>query len=98
MKSRLVLILVAALVTILALTNPNEDAFRSHVKEQQGLVGMLGLGLADLLSANSDRGIHRDNYLICSKFFVGGDGLLPRQDIAWGIAGRFIDIKAGKDR
>jgi hypothetical protein len=24
---------------------------------------------------------------------VGGDGILPRSDMAWGIAGKFFDIE-----
>lgn len=93
MKSRRTLLIILVVVLgALVLTNPDEGQYRGHIQEQQGIVGVLGIGLADLLS-NGQRGIHRDNYLVCSKFYVGGDGILPRQDLAWGVAGRFIDIK-----
>ncbi len=96
MKPRTLIIVAAVLVAFLAYTNPNEAAYRAHVQEREGVMGVLGLGLADLLSKNNSKGIHRDNYLVCSKFYVGGDGLLPRQDLAWGVANKFIELDQKK--
>lgn len=98
MKLRYVAFLVLFIIAVgLALTNPNESQYRAHVQEREGLLGTLGLGLADLLSKDASKGIHRENYFIASKFYVGGDGLLPRQDLAWGLGGKFWEIEsAGK--
>ena len=85
------MIVAAVIVGALALTNPNEAEYRGHIQERQGILGALGIGLVDILS-NGNRGIHRDNYLLFSKFYVGGDGILPRQDLAWGVAGKFFEI------
>lgn len=90
MKLILILIIIAA--GALFFTNPNEADFREHVRQQEGLAGTLGLAVADLFSGGKKGGINRDNYFLCSRFFVGGDGVLPRRDIAWGIAGQIIDI------
>jgi hypothetical protein len=78
------------LVVLLVFTNPSEADFREHVREKSGIAGTLGLALTDLLSGGKG-GIQRDNYIIASRFFIGGDGLIPRQDLAWGIAGVFFD-------
>lgn len=85
------LIILAVVAAMLAFTNPNETTFRAHVQEKQGIVGTLGLGLADLLSKDAKRGIHRDNYFLFSKFYMGGDGILPRQELGWGIGGKCFD-------
>lgn len=90
---RPLLLLVLGLLGALALTNPNEAQYRGYIQEQQGIVGVLGIGLADLLTMDGKRGIHRDNYILFSKFYIGGDGLLPRQDLAWGCARTFFEIK-----
>ncbi|MDB6117057.1 MAG: hypothetical protein JWO08_838 [Verrucomicrobiaceae bacterium] len=91
-------LLLLVIIGLLAFTNPTESQYRAHIKEREGIVGSLGLGLADLLSKNSTKGIHRDNYVVLSKFYAGGDGILPRQDLAWGIAGKFVDIEIEKQR
>lgn len=99
MKSRrTLLIILAVVVAALALTNPSETAYRGHIQEQTGIVGTLSMGLMDLLSKDGSRGIHRDNYVLFSKFYLGGDGLLPRQDLAWGVAGMFIEIDGPQRR
>lgn len=83
-------VLGGIVVVLLALTNPNEADFREHVREKSGIAGTLGMALTDLLSGGKG-GIRRDNYIVASRFYIGGDGLLPRQDLAWGIAGMFFD-------
>lgn len=93
MNSKIILVALVIILGCLAFTNPTESQFRAHIQEREGLGGWLGLKVADLLSAGPQSGIHRDNYFILSRFYVGGDGVLPRKDLAWGIAGRFIDIE-----
>lgn len=77
----------------LGLTNPNEADFRDYVRQQAGIAGQVGLAVTDLLSGSNKGGIKRENFLIASRFYIGGDGILPKQDLAWGIAGKFIEIK-----
>ncbi len=78
------------LVVALALTNPNEADFREYVREKQGIAGTLGMALADLISGGRG-GIQRDNYIVASRFYIGGDGVLPRQSVGWGIAGMIFE-------
>jgi hypothetical protein len=82
-------IVIAVLVAGLALTNPDEEDFREHVREKQGIAGSLGMAAAELLGG----GIRRENYGIASRFYIGGDGLLPREDLAWGCVGKILEIK-----
>jgi hypothetical protein len=91
MKKLIVLVLLAAVVTVLAVKNPTVADYREHVRRQQGLAGTLDLALADLLSLG-EGGIGRDNYWVASRFYRGGTGVLPRQDLAWGFAGIFWDL------
>lgn len=51
------------------------------------------MAVMDLLSLDKKGGIRRENFIVASRFYLGGDGLLPREDLAWGIAGFFIDSK-----
>lgn len=87
------LFLLAAIALVLAFTNPNEADFREHVRQKEGLAGTLGMAVADLFSTGKKGGIQRDNYFSASRFYLGGDGILPRQDVAWGIAGYFFEVK-----
>ena len=87
------LFLLAAIAVVLALTNPSEADFREHVRKKEGVAGTVGMVVADLLTGGKKGGINRDNYLVASRFYLGGDGILPREDIAWGIAGFFIETK-----
>ena len=94
---RSILIALAVALAFLAFTNPTETQFRAHVQEREGIGGWLGLKLADLLSTGPRAGIHRENFIFASRFYVGGDGVLPRKDLAWGIAGKFIDIESKEE-
>lgn len=97
MNLKLLLAVTAVVLVMLAATNPTVEQYRGHIKEREGLAGTLGLLAADLLSVGdgkkSNRGIHRESYVFFSRFYLGGDGLLPRQDLAWGALGRFWDIE-----
>ena len=90
---KLTALLVLVIVGLLAFTNPGEAEYRAHIQEKRGIVGVLGMGLADLLAKDASKGIHRDNYFLFSRFYAGGDGILPRQDLAWGVASKFVDLK-----
>ncbi len=82
-------IVSVVLIAGLLLTNPDEEDFRNHVRERQGLAGSLGMAAAELLGG----GIRRENYGVASRFYLGGDGLLPREDLAWGCVGKIWEIK-----
>lgn len=94
---KLWLIILVVVAAALALTNPSEADFRAHIQERQGIFGTLGLALTDLLSADSRKGVHRENYILFSKFYIGGDGILPRQDLGWGIAGKCFEKEFPED-
>lgn len=96
MKRLMLLLGVLALVA-LVLTNPNEQDLREHVRERDGLAGTLGLAVADVLSGG-EGGIQRTNYLVASRFHIGGDGIIPRQDLGWGIAGMIFDAPESEER
>lgn len=83
---KLVLFFVGIVIGALAVTNPNEADFRDHVREKEGLSGTIGMAVTDLISG----GVHRDNYWIASKFYLGGDGVIPRQELGWGMAGQIF--------
>lgn len=91
MKLPLLLLVIVAIG--LAVTNPDEAKFREHVRQKEGIAGTVGLAVADLVSGGKKGGIQRENFIVASKFYIGGDGVLPREDIAWGIAGQVIEIK-----
>ena len=38
-------------------------------------------------------GIGREIFIVAGRFYLGGDGWLPGEDLAWGIAGFFIESK-----
>lgn len=42
--------LLAAIVVVLALTNPNEADYREHIRQQQGIAGSMGMAVADLIT------------------------------------------------
>ncbi|WP_395743455.1 hypothetical protein [Prosthecobacter sp.] len=90
---RLIIFLLISLFVILALTNPNEAEFRSYMQQKYGIAGSLSLKVASIFSAGTSTGVHRDNYILFSRYYIGGDGILPRTDLAWGVAGKFFDIE-----
>lgn len=95
--SRLVLFLVV-IALALAFTNPSEADFREHIRQKDGIAGQFGMAMADILSGGKKGGISRENFLIGSRFYIGGDGVLPRKNVAWGIARQFIEIKDEDER
>lgn len=90
---RLIAFLLIALLVVLALTNPNEADFRDHVQQKYGIAGSLSLKVASIFSAGTSSGVHRENFIIFSRYYIGGDGVLPRTDLAWGAGGKFFDIE-----
>ncbi len=90
---KLILFLLIALLVVLALTNPNEAEFRSHMQQKYGIAGSLSLKVASIFSAGTSSGVHSENFILCSRYYIGGDGLLPRTDLAWGAGGKFFDIE-----
>ena len=95
--SRLAFILVIIALVFLAATNPSEADFREHIREKTGIAGQIGMVMTDLLSGGKKGGINRENFVVGSRFYVGGDGILPRQNLAWGIGGRFFEINEKVD-
>ena len=89
---KLLLILIA-LAVVLAVRNPSEADYREHVREKQGVAGSAAMAVMDCLSLDKRGGMRRENFFVASRFYLGGEGLLPREDLAWGIAGFFIDSK-----
>ncbi len=96
--SRMLSLVLAVVVAGLVMTNPNEADFREHVRVKEGLAGTIGMVAADLLSGGKGGGIQRDNYFVASRFYIGGNGILPRQDVAWGVAGKFFEIESAPER
>lgn len=90
---KLTLVLLALIAAALALTNPSEAEYREHIRQKEGIAGTVGLAVADLVSGGKKGAVQRENYFLASKYYVGGDGVLPREDLAWGVAGQFIEIK-----
>lgn len=92
-RMKLPLLLLVIVAAALAFTNPSEADFREHIRQKEGIAGTVGLAVADLISGGKKGGIQRQNYIVASKFYIGGDGIIPREDVAWGIAGQFIELK-----
>ena len=95
---KLIIFLLISLFVVLALTNPNEAEFRSHMQKKYGIAGSLSLKVASIFSAGTSTGVSRDNYVIFSRYYIGGDGILPRTDLSWGVAGKFYDIDEGGEK
>ena len=89
-KHMLILVFV---VGALALTNPKEADYREHIRQKEGLAGTVGMAVADLISGGKKGGIQRKDFIIASRFYMGGDGVLPRENLAWGIGKQFIETK-----
>ncbi len=88
-----IIFLLAAIALALVLTNPNEADYREHIRQKEGLAGTVGMAVADLISGGKKGGIQRENFIIASRFYLGGDGVLPRENLAWGIGKQFIETK-----
>jgi hypothetical protein len=95
---RLILFLLISLTVVLALTNPNETEFRSYMQQKHGIAGSLSLKVASIFSAGTGTGVSRDNYILFSRYYIGGDGILPRTDLAWAVGGKFFDIDEGSKK
>ena len=64
----------------------------AYVSAKHGIAGSLSLKVASIFSAGTHSGVSRDNYILFSRYYIGGEGILPRTDLAWGVAGKFYDI------
>lgn len=95
---KLLILLLIIVGAALAFTNPTENDFRAYMQQKHGIAGTLSLKVASIFSAGASTGVHRENYGVCSRFYMGGDGILPRTDLAWGVAGKFIDIEKMDER
>jgi len=90
---RLIYFLLISLFVVLALTNPNETEFRSYMQQKYGIAGSLSLKVASIFSAGTSTGVSRENYFLFSRYYIGGDGILPRTELARGVAGKFFDVE-----
>ena len=90
---RLIFFLLISLFVVLALTNPNEKEFRSYMQQKYGIAGSLSLKVASIFSAGTSTGVSRENYFLFSRYYIGGDGILPRTELARGVAGKFFDVE-----
>ncbi len=93
---KFILFIIVLAVVGLAVTNPDEAKFREHVKQKTGIAGSVGMAVADAITGDKKGAVKRDNYLVASRFYVGGDGIIPRADLAWGVAGQFFETDKGK--
>jgi hypothetical protein len=91
MKKLLFILIILA--GALMLTNPTEADYREYVRQKEGLAGSVGLVVADLITSGPQGGIRRENFMLASRFSMGGDGLLPRATLAWGIGKQFIETQ-----
>ena len=90
---RLIYFLLISLFVVLALTNPNETEFRAYMQQKYGIAGSLSLKVASIFSAGTSTGVTRENYILFSRYYIGGDGILPRTELARGVAGKFFDVE-----
>ena len=93
MRFRVRLVGLAVAPVFLGFANPDREPVTRACAETGGPWRLAGAETAGLLSSGPRAGIRRGNSLFAGRFHPGGDGVLPRKDLTWGIAGRFIDIK-----
>lgn len=93
---KLFLFILIAAAGALFFTNPDEAKFREHVKQKAGLVGTAGMAALDAVTGGKDGAIKRDNFFVASKFYMGGDGVIPRVELGWGVAGMIIEADKKK--
>ena len=81
-KLVIILILLAGGLVALAVSNPDESDFREWYVEEHGFGGAL-VSLA----------VQRENRVFFSTYSIGGQALIKKRTLAYGIAGTFF--KAG---
>jgi len=81
-KLVIILILLAGGLVALAVSNPDESDFREWYIEEHGFGGAL-VSLA----------VQRENRVFFSTYSIGGQALIKKRTLAYGIAGTFF--KAG---
>ena len=81
-KLAITLILLAGVLVFLAVSNPDESDFREWYVEEHGFGGAV-VSLA----------VQRENSVFFSTYSIGGQALIKKRTLAYGIAGIFI--KAG---
>ena len=78
-KLVIILILLAGGLVALAVSNPDESDFREWYVEEHGFGGAL-VSLA----------VQRENRVFFSTYSIGGQALIKKRTLAYGIAGVFI--------
>lgn len=81
-KLVIILILLSGVLVFLAVSNPDESDFREWYVEEHGFGGAV-VSLA----------VQRENSVFFSTYSIGGQALIKKRTLAYGIAGIFI--KAG---
>jgi hypothetical protein len=66
------MLILVFVVGALALTNPKEADYREHIRQKEGLAGTVGMAVADLISGGKKGGIQRKDFIIASRFYMGG--------------------------
>jgi hypothetical protein len=74
-----ILILIAGILVSLVVTNPDERDFREWYVEEYGFGGAL-VSLA----------VQRENRIFFSTYSIGGQAIIKKHTLAYGIAGIFI--------
>ena len=80
-KLVIILILLAGGLVALAVSNPDESDFREWYVEEHGFGGAL-VSLA----------VQRENNVFFSTYSIGGQALIKKRTLAYGIAGIFIKV------
>ena len=78
-KLLIILILLAGVLVVLAVSNPDESDFREWYVEEHGFGGAL-VSIA----------VNRENRIFYSTYSIGGNGLIKKRTLAYGIAGAFV--------
>ena len=78
-KLVIILILLAGVFVFLAVSNPDESDFREWYVEEHGFGGAL-VSIA----------VNRENRIFYSTYSIGGNGLIKKRTLSYGIAGGFV--------